>query len=120
MATSIQIRYPPITKTKSHSFCLPRSILYCDQCWDIPGRNVKNCGSVQTVKLDFPEEENPSKFPHMIYYFICFQLFLLFCMEFKTPGLIRHTLIHRSLPNQKSLPAQDGECFWICPIGRNV
>ena len=53
--------------------------------------------TLQPVKLGVPDEAQPRKWYQIIYYYICFPLFLLFGMEQKVPGLTKYTFQQGSL-----------------------
>ena len=73
--------------------------------------DIKTYWTIQPFKLWGQGDTHPIKLSHMIYYFICFSLVILFHMAQKLPGLKKYKFQQGSIPYQKEISAQSGEIF---------
>ena len=68
-------------KSKTTPSVLTDAVCSVHLIWDISSLNNKTDWTLKPVKLEGHDEANQIKWLHMIYYFICFLLLLLFQME---------------------------------------
>ena len=88
--------------------------------WNVTGWYNKNNWTLKLVKIWIQDEEHTRKWSHMIHYFICFPIFLLFHMAWKLLGLTKYTFQQVSLPYQKLMSVQYGEILLgisYCTLG---
>ena len=98
-----------IVEVWKSSFFPHRCSLNLHWLCNVPVWHNKNNWNIQPVKLGVQDKAQPRKLSQMIYYFICFPLFLLFRMAKKVPGLTKYTFKQVILPYQMKISAQDGE-----------
>ena len=71
------------------SLCPPIWILHFTLTMECPRLKFKNYFTLKSVKLEVQDEAHSSKWPHMIYHFICFTLLFLFRMAWKSQSLTK-------------------------------
>ena len=100
----------------SHSI-LTDTVCIVNWLWNISVWNNRNYWTPQPVKLEYQEQSHPSKWSQVIYYFICFPLFLITHMDQKAPGLANIYFNKEVFPIRRKLQSKLEKYSCTSPTG---